>query len=98
MKPIDYLVIPYIVKKSSPINDNIHFVYVPDHQDQDQIYLTSDEKTALEQAKKLATIFSTDLILVFKCIKVVEATGKCPYVIKEYNDKGELIPVEAFRG
>ena len=93
-----FLVMPIILKKAVPLTNNIILAAVPDHQDQDQVFLCSTEDVSLSQAKKLVSIFPNDPIGIFRCIRVVESTGVCPHVVKTFNEKGELIPTEVFLG
>ena len=98
LKVIDeyFIIMPLILQKAIPVTKFIQSVFVPTHLDLKQIFITTNEKIAIDQAKQLANVFSQDPIGIFKCSMIIEATGKCPYVVKKFNDKGELIPTEVF--
>lgn len=91
-----WLVMPVIWKQLKTITKTTYAFNL--NQEKDQVFLCVDEQAAIAAAKKLAAIYPDDQIGIFKCNSVVEATGICPHVIKKFNEKGELIPVEVFLG
>ena len=93
-----FLVMPVLLKKASSLSTSVILVNVPNHQEQDQVFLCTSDEAGISLAKKLAALFPNDPIGIFRCVRVVEATGICPHVVKTFNEKGELIPTEVFFG
>ena len=93
-----FLVMPVLLKRAVVLPSANILVTIPNHQEQDQVYLCTTDEAALLQAKKLSTIFADDPICIFRCVRVIESTGICPHIVKTFNEKGELIPTEVFLG
>lgn len=93
-----FLVLPLVMDNLESVGDRVYLVNVPAYLDINQIYLCETEKSATIYAKKLVQRFGDLPILIFKCLSVVESTGQCPFVMKSFTPKGELLPVEFFNG